>query len=314
VGDGLDPALEAVIRDVPGWSGSRIEAVPIEAGITNRNFQVNVDGSSFVVRLPGRDTELLGIDRAAEHQAAFAAAAAGVGPEVVAFLPERGVLVTRFVPGANIPAEDLRSREILALVVDAIRRFHGCPPIPASFPVFRIVEGYRDLAASRGVRVPAEYREAHAVATEIEHAFSFAPAPETTCHDDLLNANFLLDGDHVWLVDFEYAGVGDPWFDLANFSINNDLDDRASEMVLDLYFPDVTDVHRARLGLMRIVSDLREAMWGVVQQGLSVLDVDYVAYAARHFERCLANANDGRVPAWLRVAATESGWTSTAPS
>ncbi|MDP9242488.1 MAG: hypothetical protein M3O84_04855, partial [Actinomycetota bacterium] len=104
------------------------------------------------------------------------------------------------------------------------------------------------------------------------------------------------------------------YFDLANFSINNDLDDGACESLLDLYFSGVSDVHRARLGLMRIVSDLREAMWGVVQQALSTLDVDYVAYAARHFGRCLANANDGRVPEWLRVAATESGWTSTAPS
>ncbi|MDP9295137.1 MAG: hypothetical protein M3O88_00395, partial [Actinomycetota bacterium] len=88
----------------------------------------------------------------------------------------------------------------------------------------------------------------------------------------------------------------------------------ACESLLDLYFSGVSDVHRARLGLMRIVSDLREAMWGVVQQELSSLDVDYVAYAERHFGRCLANAADDRVHDWLAAAARESGWTSTAPS
>jgi thiamine kinase-like enzyme len=218
--------------------------------------------------------------------------------------------VTRFVPGVSIPVEDLRRREILAPVVDSIRRFHGCAPVPVTFPVFRIIEGYRDLAESRGVRVPGDYRDAHAVATEIEHAFAAAPAPELTCHNDLLNANLLLDGGHVWLVDYEYAGVGDPWFDLANLSINNDLDDAACELLLELYFGGVREFHRARLGLMRIVSDLREAMWGVVQQALSTLDVDYVSYAGRHLSRCLESANDRRVNAWLREAAAESGWPS----
>jgi thiamine kinase-like enzyme len=304
----VEPALEAVVSKMPGWSSADVKVVPITTGITNRNFRVDVDGSSFVVRLPGKDTALLGIDRSAEHRAALAAAAAGVGPEVVAFLPELEVLVTRFVGGEHIPMKDLRRADVLDRVVDSIRRFHACPPIPVTFPVFRIVEGYRDLAVSRGVRVPAEYREAHAVATEIEHAFRAAPAPEVTCHDDLLNANLLLEGDHVWLVDYEYAGVGDPWFDLANLSINNDLDDGACERLLSSYFVDVREAHRARLGLMRIVSDLREAMWGVVQQALSTLDVDYVSYASTHFSRCLESANDRRVPGWLREAATDSGW------
>ena len=112
----------------------------------------------------------------------------------------------------------------------------------------------------------------------------------------------------MWLVDFEYAGVGDSWFDLANLSINNDLDDAACEQLLELSFGEVREAQRARLGLMRIVSDLREAMWGVVQQALSTLEVDYVDYARSHLSRCLENANDRRVPDWLREAAADSGW------
>jgi thiamine kinase-like enzyme len=314
VGDALDPALEAVIHDVRGWSGSDVGITPIESGITNRNFLVDVDGAAFVLRLPGRDTELLGIDRSAEHLAALAAATAGVGPEVVAFLADRGVLVTRFVPGTPIPVADLRREDVLGRVARTIRRFHNCSPIPATFPVFRIVERYRDAAAARGIAIPTEYGDAHAIASRIEAAFSRAPAPKTTCHDDLLNANLLSDGDRVWLIDYEYAGVGDPYFDLANFSINNDLDEAACATLLELYFGAATDVRRARLGLMRIVSDLREAMWGVVQQAISTLDVDYVAYAAEHFARCLANSKDGRVNEWLKAAERESGWTNIAPS
>jgi thiamine kinase-like enzyme len=297
-----DPGLAAAIQAVPAWTGRDVRATPITEGITNRNFRVEVDGESFVVRLSGKDTELLGIDRLAESEAARAAAAAGVAPEVFAFLPEHGCLITRFVAGEPIPEEDLRREETLAGVVRSIKAIHGCPPIPSTFPVFRIVEDYREIAAARGVSIPTAYDAVHALAGRIEAAFAAAPMPETTCHNDLLNANFLRDGDHVWIVDYEYAGMGDPFFDLGNLSVNNGLSPEARQTLLRLYFGEVREAHGARLALMRIVSDFREAMWGVVQQGISTLDFDYVAYADKHFARCLGSADDPRFDGWLEAA------------
>ena len=286
-----DPQIEEICRRVPGWADRGLAVEPLEGGITNRNYVVSVDGERFVLRIPGADTELLGIDRENEHRAATVAAEAGVGPEVVAFLPDAGnVFVTRFVEGAHIPEADLRREDVLGAVVTSVRALHGCPPIPAAFPVFRIVEAYARVASERGVPVPAAYADAQALARRIEAAFARAPAPSITCHDDLLNANFLRDGDHVWIVDYEYAGMGDPFFDLANLSVNNDLDADAQELLLRLYFGEVGNGHRARLGLMRLMSDFREAMWGVVQQAISTLDVDYVGYADGHFARLLDNA------------------------
>jgi len=294
----LEPALEAL------WPGAEPRVTPIEAGITNRNFRVDVGGETFVVRLAGADTELLGIDRDDEVEAGRAAAAAGVGPEVVAFLPELGCVVTRFVGGSSIPEDRLAEPPIMRSVVASITAIHGCAPIRATFPVFRIVERFRDTASERGVSIPASYADAHEVAARIEAAFAAAPMPLTTCHNDLLNANFLLDGDHTWIVDYEYAGMGDPFFDLGNLAVNNGLDASAQASLLEAYFGDVRDVHRARLALMRIVSDFREAMWGVVQQAISTLDFDYVDYADRHFTRLLTNAADERVDAWLEAAAS----------
>jgi thiamine kinase-like enzyme len=170
--------------------------------------------------------------------------------------------------------------------------------------VFRIVEEYRTLAADRGVPIPDSFDEAHARASRIESAFAYAPMPDTTCHNDLLNANFLLDGGHTWIVDYEYAGMGDPFFDLGNLSINNGLSTPTQETLLRQYFGEVDDAHRSRLALMRIMSDFREAMWGVLQQALSTLDFDYVDYAGRHFARCLASAGDDRFEDWLRAAET----------
>jgi thiamine kinase-like enzyme len=297
-----DEGVADVIAAIPEWSGLEATTTPITAGITNRNFRVDVGGESFVLRLSGKNTDLLGIDRETERAAGAAAAAAGAGPEIFAYLPEREALITRFVGGDHVSEDDLRTEAVLSAVVRSVKAIHACAPIPSDFPVFRIVDRYAHLARERGVAVPASYDDANAFAGWIEEAFSGAPMPPTTCHDDLLNANFLLEGDHCWIVDYEYAGMGDPFFDLGNLSINNNLDEAAQESLLRLYFGEVRDVHRARLALMRLMSDFREAMWGVVQQALSSLDFDYVAYADRHFSRLLAGAEDGRFGGWLEAS------------
>jgi thiamine kinase-like enzyme len=116
------------------------------------------------------------------------------------------------------------------------------------------------------------------------------PMPQRPCHDDLLNANFLRTPERVVIVDYEYAGMGDPFFDLGNLSVNNDLDAAANELLLGHAYGEVHDRHRARLALMRVMSDFREAMWGVIQQAISALDEDFEAYAAKHFDRLLGAA------------------------
>jgi thiamine kinase-like enzyme len=304
VGAASDPGVDAAIAAVPGWAGLEPVITPITAGITNRNYRVDIGGESFVLRIAGKDTDLLGIDREAEREAGAAAAAAGVGPPVYAFLPEQGALVTRFVGGDPVPDDQLRTERVLDAVVRSVKGIHACAPIPSTFAVFRIVDNYARLARERGVTIPSAYDDAHAFAGWIEDSLAQAPMPLTTCHDDLLNANFLLEGDHCWIVDYEYAGMGDPFFDLGNLSINNNLDEPAQELLLRLYFGDVRDVHRARLALMCIVSDFREAMWGVVQQALSTLEFDYVNYADRHFARLLSAAEDDRFGEWLATAKT----------
>ncbi len=300
----FEPDLEKVIGAVPAWAGLDAEATPL-GGITNRNFKVDVGGESFAVRLSGKDTELLGIDRDAERQATAAASAAGVAPEVYAYIPEHAALITRFVEGDPLPTEDLEKPDVLAAVVDSVKAIHAMAPIPSTFDAFRVVREYRTTAEEHGVTIPAAYTEALSRAERIEEAFAARPVPVRPCHDDLLNANFIVASGRVVIVDYEYAGMGDLFFDLGNFSINNGISEDAARSLLELYFGRVTPANAARLALMRIMSDFREAMWGVVQQGISTLDFDYVDYADRHFRRCLGNADDARFGSWLADAAGE---------
>jgi thiamine kinase-like enzyme len=265
------------------WPGRAAQFEVLGGGITNHNLKVEVDGERFVLRVAGKDTGLLGIDRTVELAASEAAATLGIGPGVVEFVEPEGWLVTRFVEG-EIPAlERMREPAMLGRVARALRAFHDGEPIPGSFDSFRVVESYRQTALDRGGNVPDAYDRAHEVAARIEAKRSTdGPVP---CHNDLLNANFLDDGERLRIVDWEYAGMGDRFFDLANFSINHELDGAQSEELLAAYFGEVRPADVEALELMRFMSDFREAMWGVVQTSVSELDFDFDAYAAEHFAR-----------------------------
>ena len=266
------------------WPGQPVKVEMLGGGITNHNFKVVVDGDVLVLRIGGKDTALLGIDREHEYEAALMAARLGIGPEVLRFAD--GVLVTRFVEGEVGRADP-------ATVGDLLKRLHGAPPVAGRFDSFRVVEAYAATATGYGRSLPDPYGPAHEVACQIEARR--AAAPVVTCHNDLLAGNFIDDGERIWIVDWEYAGMGDPFFDLANFAVNNGLDEDGERALLEAYGS--TDTRA--LTLMRFMSDFREAMWGVVQQAISELDFDFVSYADEHFERLRRTAADGRFKAAL---------------
>jgi thiamine kinase-like enzyme len=301
----LRDQLVGAMQRVPEIAGRALTLRPLSGGITNRNFLIEAAGTDdrWVIRLAGNDTHLLGISREVEHAATVAAAGVGVGPEVTAFIRPEGYLVTRFIVGSPVSDEAVHRPETIRRVADSLRRIHDGPAIPGLFVPFRIVEAYRALALARGVPIPVEYDLAQSVARRIELAFLTSPVEPRPCHNDLLNANFIDDGARIRIVDWEYAGMGDPFFDLGNFSINHELTPEEDSLLLAAYDGSSRPARLARLTLMRTVSDFREAMWGVLQQGISSLDVDFVAYAGEHFERLLRGAATPSFERALRVAA-----------
>ena len=285
------------------------EARPLEGGITNRNYLVVLGGNRYVIRVPGKDTSLLGINRDAERQANENAAAIGVAPRVVAQLDDPPCLVTEFVVCKEMTPEGLREPETMKAVLKTLREVHESgADLPTSFDSFRVVEEYRDTAASRGGEIPEAYDEAHERAGQIEAALSGPEHDPVPCHNDLLAGNFLAGSERIWIVDWEYAGMGDRYFDLANFAINNELTDSQHPELLADYFNEEAGARRlATLRLMQFMSDFREAMWGVVQTVASDLDFDFKDYAATHFERMRKTAANESFDRWLEEARDGDG-------
>lgn len=277
----MTPDYDGIVRRV--WPDGRSSFEVLGGGITNHNLKVSRADGVFVLRITGKDTELLGIDRVVELEATRAAAAVGVGPDVVDFVQPEGWLVTRFVEGKIPTLERMQEPATVRHVAAALRAVHSGPPVRGRFNAFRVVEDYRTTAFDRGAEMPRGYAAARQVARRIE--LLRRAAPERPCHNDLLNANFIDDGRRLRIVDWEYAGMGDVFFDLANFSVNHGLDGDARDALLEAYFGAVRPGDRRALELMRFMSDYREAMWGVVQAAVSELDFDFAAYAGEHFAR-----------------------------
>ncbi len=285
-----------------GWDRRddlRVEMLP--GGITNLNYRVDVGDEAYVVRIPGQDSERLGIDRSREHGCTVAAHRAGVAPAVIAYFEEDGVLVTRFLPGRGLAEDEMRRPRMLTRVAETMRRYHEGPEFPGVFSPFQTVRDYLAFAAPRGAPLPERFDWMLAQADRLESVMG-APDRLRPCHNDLLLANWIDDGARLWIVDWEYAAMGGIFFDLGNFAVHLQLGDAEEETLLRAYFGRPLPAAAARLKLMKIISDLREAMWAMVQVTISTLDYDFAAYGRKHFDRYTAQLGDPRLDRWLREA------------
>lgn len=300
--------LEPILAELRPLLGEpKGEAAALSGGITNRNLLVPFETGRYVLRICTPGVEIISIDRETEVQANRNAHEAGVAPAVAAWLPELGCLVTEFVPGEQMTAEAMAAPERIAELGATLRAVHAGPALPTSFPTFTLVEEYEQSARELGAGAqPEDLELARELTARIGEAVAGRPGHESVpCHNDMLTANFIAAADGLVLVDWEYAGMNDRFFDLGNAAVNNELDDRQGAALLEAYFEaEPEEGQLASLALMRLMSDVREAMWGVVQSAASQIDFDYDGYASRHFDRLRRGAADSRLEGWLRGSAS----------
>jgi thiamine kinase-like enzyme len=192
----------------------------------------------------------------------------------------------------------MRQPDNLVRIVDILHNIHALPTIPGTFSAFHVVRDYAETARQYNVMFPQNFKWLFDQMEEAEAAVMSRPLIRRPCHNDLLNGNFLL-GDKLYILDWEYAGMGDVFFDLANFSNNHELSEHESRFLLDCYFEKPTPRHEAHLNIMKIMSDFREAMWGLVQVGISNIDFDFREYADKHFDRLTQNISNPNWEEWL---------------
>ena len=280
----MSDSSEQRIARLPCWQGdTSIEK--LGGGMTNLNFRVTDGDRRYVVRL-GEDDPIHLISRANELASCRAAHAIGVSPEPV--YHEAGALVIRFVDGKVFDEADVRDERNLARIVDLLRLFHRQMPqrfdgVAVLFWVFQVLRHYRNLLASgdslHAARLPALGR----IADELESAVGRVDI--AFGHNDLLAANFIDDGERIWLIDFDYAGFNSPLFDLANLASNNELDTEAERFMIERYHGGADTVLLRAYRAMKCASLRRETLWSMVSEIYSRVDMDFADYTQKNLAR-----------------------------
>jgi thiamine kinase-like enzyme len=295
--------LSPILQRIPQFASTKsLEIEELTGGITNRNYKISADGECFVLRLGGNETQFLGIDRKTEYECSLLASQIGLAPEPTAFLEPEGYILSRFISGRGISAEEIGTEENIKRVVQSMKAYHALDYFPGSFSPFRVAEEYARTARSFNVKLPEKMDWYLEKSREMEMAmYGREPLQPRPCHNDLLNGNFIDDGSRIRILDWEYAGMGDIFFDLGNFAVQHEFSDEQDDLLLRTYFGAPTDSQRAHQQLMKIMSDLREAMWAQVQIGVSKLDFDYADYGQKYFDRFEVNVSGSEYSNWLHA-------------
>ncbi len=285
--------VSRIIARIPAWAGAREIQTERIAGLTNANYRVTVDGERFVLRVSGENTARLGIKRAYEVKALQAAALAGIGPSIVAFIEPEGHLVTRWVEGHHWKASEFRTPGHVRRLTETVKRIHALPPSGAVFSPFQRVESFLQTVRDCGLDLPEGFDSC----LETMRAVKADQLNDTShwlrfCHNDLVAVNYLFleEEEKITILDWEFAGLGDLYYDLATVVYTHDnvgpIPVELEEVMLECYFGMASDWQRKRLLGMKFMLMFFTGMWGLAQHAMqqagwiaAVEGFDYLEFA-----------------------------------
>jgi thiamine kinase-like enzyme len=285
---GSRPELDALLDRTDQLAARPRTVAELPGGLTNRNYKVTTPDGTFVARIASGGTELLAIDRDCEYRNSVTAAAAGAGPAVLEYRPRDRLLVLRYIEGRTLDSADVADERNIPRIAVACRRLHAGGRFVNDFDMFDIQRGYLAVTRSRGFRIPAGYDGLLPPFSAAEKALAARPAATVPCHNDLLAANFIDDGDQIWLIDYELSGNNDPCFELGNIAAESHLSEDALAALVTAYYGRPRRSMIARARLLGLVSMYGWTLWGAIQNGASPIDYDFWSWAMERFEGAAA--------------------------
>jgi thiamine kinase-like enzyme len=298
-----DPTIEQVVERAAIFRGKRVQVSDLSGGLTNVNHLVEADGTRYVVRIPGRSTDLLAVDRENERHNAQAASTTGVSPRILEYLDEWRVMVLEFVEGQTMTGPALCSPDQARRIAASLRRLHAGPRFLRDFDMFRLTEFYLGVCDEHRVTIPEGFRDRLAQVAEIERAFAANRVDTVPCHNDLLAENYIDDGRQLWIIDFEYSGNNDPCFELGDTAQECGFDQTLREELCEAYFGRAREDRLARMNLQALMADVGWTLWAAIQAKISTIDHDFWGWAVERWDRAVAIFDSRDFRPWVRRAA-----------
>jgi thiamine kinase-like enzyme len=297
------PTIDQVLERAETFSGAQAEVSELSGGLTNTNYLVLADGARYVVRIPGRSTDLLAVDRGNERHNAEAASTTGVAPPVIEVLPEWDVMILGFIEGTTMSGELLRAPGQARRMAEALKALHTAPRFRRDFDMFRLTEFYLRVCDERGVRIPDGFRARSDRVAEVERAFTANPVPTLPCHNDLLAENYIDDGTKLWIVDFEYSGNNDPCFELGDTAQECEFGQELRAELCEAYFGEAREDRLARMNLQALMADVGWTLWAAIQAEISTIDYDFWGWALERWARAESIFDSADFSRWIAASA-----------
>ena len=294
--------VEAILDQVPALAGSPRTVEELSGGLTNQNLRVTTPTGDYVVRLARSDNSLLAIDRDAESYNTKAAEASGAGAPFVDYRPDLGVLVIGYVGGHSYVNDDLRAPGALPRLAAVMRRLHSGPRFSTDFDMFVRQPTYLRTCVSLGFPIPDDYVSYGADFLRIQGALASRPLPTVPCNNDLLAGNIVDDGERLWLIDSDYAGNNDAYFELGNSWTECELDDEHLAELVTAYVGHEDPVLIARARLQATVSRYGWSLWGFIQAATNDDDFDFHGWGQERFDLAVEDFRNPQFDTWLATA------------
>jgi thiamine kinase-like enzyme len=282
----VDDGLLARLDAVPALAG-RTEVSDLSGGLTNRNLKVTTPDGVYVARLSSPESALLAIDRVNEHANSVAAAESGAAPDVIAFAPEVSVLVVRFVDGSTWSSAAVLDPANAERVGAVMRLLHAGPRFVNDFDMLELQPQYLALCQERDFRLPDRYLDFAEHVAAIREALAARPVATVPCNNDLLAANVIDTGARVWLIDYEYSGNNDPFFEVGNLWSEASGTPDDLERLVSAYVGHPSPALTARARLWGLMSKYGWMLWASIQDGTSDLDFDFWSWGLEKYDRAV---------------------------
>jgi thiamine kinase-like enzyme len=298
---------DEIIARIDDWKGKDIRWEELGGGITNHNYIVWVDGgpgkpggAKYVMRVPGMGTDMF-IDRDIERDCMIQAAQAGVGPAVAYQIDPEGALVIDFVEGAVMHPDTMAGHpERIKQAVEVVKVFHEKAVFKHDIKVFKMLRDYTKIARDIKAPMPDRLQVMLRIMDDIEEATARRPVPDVAAHNDLLSENFIVDADgKMWIIDWEYGGMTDPYFDLGDFVMEHPYSREEERLIIETYCGEMNERFFGRMMLYKIVSAVWWAVWAMIQHTVSQIDFDYMEWGMERVARAERGVADPDYPKWL---------------
>ena len=281
------PIIKSLLQQVLG--SDRYKTLMRLGGMTNHTYTAQTSTGDYIVRIPGEGTEEV-INRRDEEVSTRLACDLGIDAPLL-FFGKTGEKVTACIPNAvTMNAHLLRDSERVVQVAEIFKKLHNCgKDTGVPFEVFDMAATYEDFIHKNRVPLYEDYEDVkRRVMALREELYADGSVKKVPCHNDSLCENWVDGNGKLYLIDWEYAGMNDAMWDLADISIEAAYDDILDERLLKAYFGREADPkEKKRFQANKVFLDYLWTLWGKIRVPFDGDEMEQ--YALNRYERLKQN-------------------------